>query len=1181
MRTEDTHAGARTRGCLLVLGMHRSGTSALTRVLSLMGAALPLNVMGPAPSNPTGHWEPERLVALHDQMLAEAGSSWDDWRKLDLAAQLPHGRLDHYKAEIRRLVEQEYGDAPLFVLKDPRISRFVPLYREVLGAMSIHVWPVLIVRSPLAVAASLETRNAFVGAQSQLYWLRHVLDAEAATRELPRAVVSYERLLEDWREALGPVAAQLGLEWPRSLDDATAEIDAFLSPDQNHHPASPEALAATSGDVPWLAPVYAALLSGTFDDLDRIAAEFTPMAQLFGASLAAERVGRKDALSASKAEVVRMRREIEAERTARAQAETAHQAEVERLRSEMEAERVEREEAQAAQQAEFARMQAELAASRLTQQSLQFRARELQNRLDVERETHASAAKSAEVIRLLASPLSSGGRGRSRLQNGAPTQVSSLTSIRVDPVSANQLELVAHTNSALQLAMTGGDAWLLFDFSKSPLVPGYYELSWYAPSGVDAMSRPKMYVDTGQGFSEDNTVLVAPRLRGGKAFVVLTLQHGANRLRFDVSDLSGEISFGGFTLRRRGRIEHHLRLAAGLARSRIRSRADFTRAVRTVAHIARTEGLKSLARHLRAQANRKIEMSKDYQRWIALYDTITDDDRSAMREIAASWQRQPFISVVMPTYNTPERLLREAIDSVLDQTYENWELCIADDASTDGRVRKVLEEYSKRDLRIKVMYREQNGHISRASNSAIDQATGSWIAFLDHDDRLAPHALFCVAASIKANSTAKLFYSDEDKIDLQGTRADPYFKCDWNPTLFKAHNLITHLAVYEAGMLRELGGLRTGFEGAQDYDLAIRFTEQLSAGEICHIPHVLYHWRMFPGSTALGSHEKPYAMLAGERALNDHYQRTDVKAKAELIGHGFRTDFALPNDKPLVSIIIPTRNAWQLVKQCIDSITEKTTYPNYEIVLVDNGSDESESVRYFDEIRKGESIRLLRDDSPFNFSALNNMAVRQACGLVICLLNNDIEVITPEWLTRMVSIAIQPGTGAVGAKLLYPDNTLQHGGVIMGLGGLAAHAHWRFPRTSAGYVARAALDQNFSAVTAACLVVRKELYEAVGGLNETDLAVAYNDVDFCLKLRQLGLRNVWTPFAELYHHESATRGYETTPEKKARFAQETAYMLRTWPEAIRNDPAYNPNLTLDRADFGLAFPPRKELPWRS
>ncbi len=585
-------------------------------------------------------------------------------------------------------------------------------------------------------------------------------------------------------------------------------------------------------------------------------------------------------------------------------------------------------------------------------------------------------------------------------------------------------------------------------------------------------------------------------------------------------------------------------------------------------------GFRLAAQSTQAVAPHFFTGNNDYAEWVRQFDTLTDATRANMRATQASFAHQPLISVLMPTYNPKAEWLIEAIESVRGQIYPHWELCIADDASPDATVRPILERYAKLDPRIKIVFRPQNGHISAASNSALELVTGEWIALLDHDDILPEHALFWVAHAINAQPEARMIYSDEDKTDENGRRFDPYFKSDWNPDLFYSHNMFSHLGVYHTALFRQVGGFRQGFEGAQDYDLALRCIEQIKPSQICHIPRVLYQWRVHAESTALSADSKPYAMIAGERAINEHFQRTGVDGSAKLIGFGYQASYKLPVTLPLVSIIIPTRNGVALLKQCIDSIVAKTTYSNYEILVVDNGSDDAATLAYLQELAKTPNYRILQDARPFNYSRLNNDAVQQAKGEIIALLNNDIEVISPEWLSEMVSHALRPGVGAVGAKLWYPNNTLQHGGVTLGVGGVAAHAHRLMPKDSLGYFGRAALSQSFSAVTAACLVIRKATYQQVGGLNEVELAVGYNDVDFCLRVREAGYRNVWTPLAELYHHESATRGSDLTPANKARLDTEVAYMKQRWGALLQNDPAYSPNLTLGGDDFSFAWPSR-------
>ena len=570
-----------------------------------------------------------------------------------------------------------------------------------------------------------------------------------------------------------------------------------------------------------------------------------------------------------------------------------------------------------------------------------------------------------------------------------------------------------------------------------------------------------------------------------------------------------------------------------------------------------------------------------YPKWIREFDTLTDGVRATLRTRSDQFNYKPLVSIVMPVYNPNPAWLEEAVASVHKQIYLNWELCIADDASTDPAIRPILEHFAKMDNRIKIVFREQNGHISAASNSALELAQGEWIALLDHDDILSEHALFWVVEAINQHPDIRLIYSDEDKIDEMGVRSEPYFKCDWNPDLFYSQNMISHLGVYHADLVREVGEFRTGLEGSQDYDLALRCIEHIAPRQVHHIARVLYHWRIHENSTAQDLESKPYAMIAGARALNEHFERQGVNARVELVGIDYRVRYALPESLPLVSLIIPTRNGLKLLQQCVESILAKTSYNNYEILIVDNGSDDPLTLRYLRNLASEQRIRVIRDDRPFNYSALNNAAIKLARGEIIGLINNDIEVITPDWLSEMVSHALRPEVGAVGAKLLYQNDTIQHAGVLLGISGLAGHAHKNLPKHQQGYIRRANLIQSFSAVTAACLVIRKSIYESLGGLNETDLQVAFNDVDFCIRVREAGYRNIWTPYAELYHHESSTRGYEDSPKKQARFAKEAAYLRQSWGDLLLNDPAYSPNLTLDHEDFSLAWPPRmKNDIWR-
>lgn len=536
-------------------------------------------------------------------------------------------------------------------------------------------------------------------------------------------------------------------------------------------------------------------------------------------------------------------------------------------------------------------------------------------------------------------------------------------------------------------------------------------------------------------------------------------------------------------------------------------------------------------------------------------------------------QNGPIISVVVPVYNPDPALLAEMIESVVGQSYPNLELCLADDCSPDPEVRRVLSHYADRDPRIKLVFREENGHISRATNSALEVASGAYVALVDHDDILDRDALLFMAQAIAVNPDVKILYSDEDKIHADGSHFDPHFKPDWNRDLLYSCNYVSHLGVYDTALMREVGGFRAGFEGAQDHDLLLRCVEKVSDSQIVHIPKVLYSWRATPGSTAASNSSKPYATAAGQRAVAEHLKRLtgqDITVSLGPVPFSYRANWLVQGD-PLVSIIIPTRDHLDVLKVAVDSILAKTDYTNFELIIVDNGSVEPRTLEWFNQIMAQDyRVRVMNDDRPFNYSALNNAAVAQSRGELVALVNNDIEVISPGWLSEMVALAQRPGTGCVGAKLYYPDGRIQHAGVVIGMGGVAGHGHLYFPSAHPGYFARLGLRQNYTAVTGACLVVCRSIYDEVGGLNEADLAIAFNDVDFCLKVDAAGYRNVWTPWAELVHHESISRGVEDTPEKKARFAREVDYMMRRWKIDQIKDPAFNPNLSLDGNDFSLS-----------
>ncbi len=558
-----------------------------------------------------------------------------------------------------------------------------------------------------------------------------------------------------------------------------------------------------------------------------------------------------------------------------------------------------------------------------------------------------------------------------------------------------------------------------------------------------------------------------------------------------------------------------------------------------------------------------------YQRWLDLYE------RSGRLGPAPSRHDGPLISVIMPVRDPPAHLLRQAIASVTGQSHAAWQLCIADDASRDPAVLAVLRE-AARDPRIDVTFRAENGHISAASNSALAMARGDIVCFLDHDDLLAPDALAWVAETFTSRTGLQMVYSDEDKIDEAGTRFDPHFKPDWNPDLLESQNYLCHLMAIRRPLVERLGGFTVGLEGSQDHDLALRVSQAVGAERIGHIRRVLYHWRATEGSTALGTHTKPYAAEATRRALQAHFGRLGEDAEVRATANGWRALRRMPAPAPLISVIVPTRDRRDLLRRCIDGLRRGTRYPAIEILVVDNGSSEAASLDYLEDLKRAGDVRVLEEPGPFNFSRLNNRAVTAARGSVLCFLNNDVEPLTPDWLDEMVGHALRPGVGIVGAKLLYPDRRVQHGGIILCGEHVARHLHVGLAEDAHGHWGRAAAVQSLAAVTGACMVVRRDTFTAIGGFDEV-WPVDFGDIDLCLRAGTAGYRTVWTPHAVLLHHESASRGTFFTRAKQESYEAARAAMVRRWGAVLDNDPHYHPHLSIDPGGtpFSLAFPPRE------
>ena len=552
-----------------------------------------------------------------------------------------------------------------------------------------------------------------------------------------------------------------------------------------------------------------------------------------------------------------------------------------------------------------------------------------------------------------------------------------------------------------------------------------------------------------------------------------------------------------------------------------------------------------------------VELHSNYEKWILLNEP---NNAELLQQRQHQFLCQPKISIVTPTWNTPPHCLKEMIDSVRAQTYGNWELCIADGNSSSQQTKKILTDYARSDNRIRLAFLDKNLGIAGNSNAALHLASGDFITLLDHDDTLAPFALHEVVTRLQQPETKiDILYSDEDFINANGKkRFSPTFKPSFGWDTLRSHNYICHLLVFRNEIINKTGGFRKGFDGSQDYDLVLRACEL--AREIVHIPKILYHWRVHPASTAGNPNAKNYAHDAGRKALQEHLDRCNLSGQASNgLATGLYQAIYHPTEWPLISIIIPSKDQANTLRTCLDSILAEN-YPNLEILILENGSTDTETFQLYEKLKQDPRFNIINWSLPFNYAAINNYGAKLATGELLLFLNNDIESLKKENLFRLAEHALQPETGAVGAALFYPDSTIQHAGVVLGMTGSAGHTLRHTPKGKLGYGFRMATIRNLSCVTGACLMIKRKTFDEVNGFDE-NLAIAFNDIDLCLKVRESGYSVVWTPHAEYTHFESKTRGPEDTPEKISRFQREINYFKSKWnKQLMAGDEFYSPNL---------------------
>lgn len=551
------------------------------------------------------------------------------------------------------------------------------------------------------------------------------------------------------------------------------------------------------------------------------------------------------------------------------------------------------------------------------------------------------------------------------------------------------------------------------------------------------------------------------------------------------------------------------------------------------------------------------------------YEAYKPSEKELEKQRAKKWAAPVKISVIVPAFRTPELFLCQMIDSLLNQTYTNWELCIANASPDDETMAHVLKEYTEKDSRIKVKDLEVNAGISENTNEALAMATGDFVGLLDHDDLLAPNALYEIALALENDQDIEALYTDEDKVTMDlSEHFQPNLKSDFNLDLLRSNNYICHFFVAKRSLIDQVGGFRPEFNGAQDYDFIFRCTD--AAKKIKHIPEILYHWRTHEASTADNPMSKMYAYEAGKRAIEEHLKRRGQTAEVTLKKNlGFYRVTYPVSGNPLVSIIIPNKDEKDSLKLCIDSIKKKTTYSNYEIIIVENNSITTEIFNYYKELEKEKNIRVVSWEREFNYSVINNFGVKHANGELILFLNNDVEVLSDHWMEELVANTQRPEVGITGVKLLYPDGTIQHAGTVIGIGGIAGHMLVGMKGDRSGYLNKAVTQMNYSAVTAACMMMKRSVFEELGGFEE-QLAVAFNDVDLCLRTVASGHLVVYNPYVELRHYESKSRGAEDSEEKVRRFQNEIEFMRTRWEDLLKQgDPYYNKNLSLSKWNYSL------------
>lgn len=1228
--------------CVFVIGMHRSGTSALTGCFHLNGYNIGKEPMPTTKDNPKGYFENFAIFLLNEKILGHYGLRWDFLSKEKLK-NINQDVNSIFFVEIRNVIKDQFLGATKIIIKDPRISLFPQLWKNALEAEGYSCSFIICYRKPEEVIKSLHERDRFSYEKSSFMYSQYVLRAAQFTN---KEVVTFI----DFGELLKKKQHYLHEKFPhQNFESIASQITDFLERALNHFPLNSK---VTEVAPVFLSHLYKQLkkenvtnIIETFGEVHRLPQSFVDNELYDTKSIIKNLEERVDHLeNKSKDDIIKIleaeslvnkrgRDIIEFENNASLLREeiadlkktkNLMRIEFEKNISLLEQEIVDIREVNDGKRMEFEKNISNLeekiggvinnyedkielirllneedlndrlsveskldnkvkslnsAIDLLTRQVEQEKVRVEQSRLEEEKVRIAQSLKFDNELSVLKNSLQAS-ELELQLTMSEKRSLSNSLSHRLGFAITYPFRLIYESRFFLNVKFFKLIPFLFREIFRNPKLA----LRAMNPANISKL-RYALSVES-SNHTKGNVVNYFSELREieeiglvdhdiifnldevGKIGDVLILRgwaispDGIESIKIADDNQNEEpVNYG----RRRPDVAIVYPKYSGVLQSEFYFKSNWNE-THIVLNITSKKG---------EELRERIEV-QDLNDWSSLslneqYQLFLDSQSSNHAFNIEAVRYKPLISIVVPVYNVDAMWLDKCVQSVCDQSYPLWELCLYDDCSSKQETLDSLKRWALFDERIKVGFGKENKHIVHATNQAINMSNGAYIGFLDNDDELTVDALLEVVFKLNDDKGLRLIYSDEDKIEMDGRLVEPHFKSDFNLDMIRSNNYISHFTVVERTAGEEVDWITPGMEGSQDHDFILKVIDLIDQDEICHIPKVLYHWRKIPGSTAVEYDGKDYAFRAGKKAIESHLKRNKLEGSVEkgLWPGSYRVRYSM-NFSPLVSIIIPFRDEAEMLQSCIESIKSKTVYSNYEIILVDNGSSKRATLDLLNSIRKDPKIQQLKYDVPFNYSKINNWAVRQCTGEYILLLNNDIEVITEGWITAMLELCQRKDVGAVGAKLLYEDNTIQHAGVFIGIGGIAGHSQKYLHNAMSGYFSRHQTIQNMCAVTAACLLATRVVYDEVNGLEEDNLQIAFNDIDLCLKIREAGYLIAYTPYAELYHYESKSRGKEDTPEKLKRFNKEIAYFKSKWASILKDgDPYYNKNLSIEKEDFSL------------